>query len=162
MLTLKNIKDWLKMLDVKTVDEIDNMSVKEINNVKLKELFTKGCVIADNFYVGKLDNKKPKSIGVYQLQTNNMNIALGGLENTKIKEKSVSILIHWNNNADETELKALELYYKFMRARNFYITNNILVNYIELLVPEPIDVGTDNSNIYERVIQARFFYKEVE
>ena len=161
MLTLKNIKDWLKMIDVKTVAEIDKMTVREVNNLKVKELFTKGCIIADNFYIGKLDNKKQKSIGVYQLQTTAPNIAVGGVKNTKAKEKNVSILIHWNDNADETELKALELYYKFMKSRNFYITNDILVNYIDLLVPEPIDVGTDNANVYERVIQARFYYEEV-
>lgn len=162
MLRLVDIKNWLIKLDVKTVAEINKMSVREIHNLKVKELFSKGYVVADHFYIGKLNNKKQKSIGVYQLQTTNSNIAVGGLDNTKIKEKTVSILIHWNNNADETELKALELYYKFMNARNFNITDNILVNYIELLVPEPVDVGTDSSNIYERVIQAKFYYKESE
>ena len=162
MLRLVDIKNWLIKLDVKTVAEINKMLVREIHNLKVKELFSKGYVVADHFYIGKLDNKKQKSIGVYQLQTTNSNIAVGGLDNTKIKEKTVSILIHWNNNADETELKALELYYKFMNARNFNITDNILVNYIELLVPEPVDVGTDSSNIYERVIQAKFYYKESE
>lgn len=162
MLRLVDIKNWLVKLDVKTVAEINKMSIMELHNLKVKELFSKGYVVADHFYIGKLDNKKQKSIGVYQLQTTNPNIAVSGLKNTKCKEKTVSILIHWNNNADETEVKALELYYKFMNARNFYITNNILVNYIDLLVPEPIDVGTDSSNIYERVIQARFYYKEVD
>ena len=152
MLRLVDIKNWLIKLDVKTVAEINKMSVREIHNLKVKELFSKGYVVADHFYIGKLDNKKQKSIGVYQLQTTN----------SKCKEKTVSFLIHWNNNADDTEVKALELYYKFMNARNFYITNNILVNYIDLLVPEPIDVGTDSSNIYERVIQARFYYEEVD
>ena len=162
MLRLVDIKNWLVKLDVKTVAEINKMSIMELHSSKVKELSSKGSVVADHFYIGKLDNKKQKSIGVYQLQTTNPNIAVGGLKNTKCKEKTVSILIHWNNNADETEVKALELYYKFMNARNFYITNNILVNYIDLLVPEPIDVGTDSSNIYERVIQARFYYKEVD
>ena len=143
MLRLVDIKNWLVKLDVKTVAEINKMSVRELHNLKVKELFSKGYVVADHFYT-------------------NPNIAVGGLKNTKCKEKTVSILIHWNNNADETEVKALELYYKFMNARNFYITNNILVNYIDLLVPEPIDVGTDNANVYERVIQARFYYEEVD
>lgn len=79
-----------------------------------------------------------------------------------MQRKDCKYFNSWNNNADETEVKALELYYKFMNARNFYITNNILVNYIDLLVPEPIDVGTDNANVYERVIQARFYYEEVD
>ena len=162
MLRLVDIKNWLVKLDTKTIGDINKLAVKDVNNLTVKQLFAKGYIVADHFYIGKLDNKKQKSIGVYQYSTTNMNIAVGGLDNTKIKEKTVSILIHWNNNADETELKALELYYKFMNARNFNITDNILVNYIELLVPEPVDVGTDSSNIYERVIQAKFYYKESE
>ncbi len=161
MLRLVDIKNWLIDLDVTAIAEINKMSTKEINDSRLKEIFSNGYIVADHFYIGKLNNKKQKSIGVYQLQTTKNNIAVGGLKNTKSKEKTVSFLIHWNNNADDTELKALELYYKFMNIRNFYITDNILVNYIDLLVPEPIDVGTDDFNVYERVIQARFYYEEV-
>ena len=109
----------------------------------------------DNYYIGKLNSKKDESIGVYQLKTSNeANVA-------KILEKSVSILIHWNANAKETEQKSLEVYNKFLESRNFVI-NNIKVNYIRLLVPEPVDVGTDSKNIYERVIQAIFYYEKKE
>jgi hypothetical protein len=49
MLELVEIKDWLKTLETG----------------------------ADNFYIGKLDNKKEKSIGVYQLKTTGLpNIAI--------------------------------------------------------------------------------------
>lgn len=30
---------------------------------------------------------------------------------------------------------------------------------IELLVPEPVDVGTDNSGVYERVIELKIYYE---
>ena len=162
MLGLADIKDWLVKLDTKTIADINSMAVEEVNDLSIKQLFKSGYIIADHFYIGKLDNKKEKSIGVYQLQTSNPpNIAIGGLSNTKIFEKPISILIHWNKNAKETELKALELYYKLLNSRNFTI-NNCKVNYIRLLVPEPVDVGTDSSNIYERVIQAIFYYEKEE
>ena len=162
MLTLADIRDWLIKLDVKTVSKINSSAVNEINQVNIKQLFKNGYVIADHFYIGKLDNKKERSIGVYQLKVNEPpKIALGGLGNTNTMEKSVSILIHWNANAKETELKAVELYYKFFYLRDFYI-NDVKVNYIKLLVPEPIDIGTDNSNIYERVIEATFYYEREE
>ena len=162
MLGLADIKDWLKKLDAISVSDIQKMSVKELNDLTLKQLSKDSCIIADHFYIGKLDNKKEKSIGVYQLERSSApGVAIGGLDTTKTMEKSVSILIHWNNNAKETELKAMELYSKFLCLRNFTI-NNIKVNYIRLLVPEPIDVGTDSSNIYERVIQATFYYEKME
>lgn len=135
LLGLADIRDWIKTLNY---------------------------TASENCYIGKLDNKKDKSIGVYQLKTSNeSNIAVGGIDNTKTMEKSVSILIHWNTNAKETEQKAYEIYNDLLNAKNFII-NNIKVNYIKLLVPEPVDVGTDSKNIYERVIQAIFYYEKKE
>lgn len=133
MISLADIRDWIRTLNI---------------------------TISENHYIGKLDNKKDKSIGVYQLQKgDSANIAIGGIDNTKIFEKSVSILIHWNTNAKETEEVALELYKKILNSRNFEISE-YKVNYIKLLVDEPIDVGTDEKNIYERVIQATFYYEK--
>lgn len=135
LLGLADIRDWIKSLNY---------------------------TASENCYIGKLDNKKDKSIGVYQLKTSNeVNVAIGGIDNTKTLEKSVSILIHWNKNAKETEQKSYEIYNKFLESKEFVI-NNIKVNYIRLLVPEPIDVGTDEKNIYERVIQAIFYYENKE
>jgi len=135
LLGLADIRDWIKTLNY---------------------------TASENCYIGKLDNKKDKSIGVYQLKTSNeSNVAIGGIDNTKTMEKSVSILIHWNTNAKETEQKAYEIYNKFLNAKEFVI-NEIKVNYIKLLVPEPVDVGTDSKNIYERVIQATFYYEKKE
>lgn len=135
LLGLADIRDWIKTLNY---------------------------TASENCYIGKLDNKKDKSIGVYQLKTSNeSNIAVGGIDNTKTMEKSVSILIHWNTNAKETEQKAYEIYNDLLNAKHFII-NNIKVNYIKLLVPEPVDVGTDSKNIYERVIQAIFYYEKKE
>lgn len=135
LLGLADIRDWIKTLNY---------------------------TASENCYIGKLDNKKDKSIGIYQLKTSNeSNVAIGGIDNTKTMEKSVSILIHWNTNAKETEQKAYEIYNKLLNEKNFII-NNIKVNYIKLLVPEPIDVGTDSKNIYERVIQATFYYEKKE
>ncbi len=160
-LGLADIKDWLKRLDTKTVSDVCKMSIKELNQTIVKELTNKS-LIADYIYIGKLDNKKEKSIGIYQLKRSNPpNIAIGGFSNTKIMEKSISILIHWNKNAKETELKAYEIYYKLLCLRDFKI-NNRKVNFIKLLVPEPIDVGTDSSNVYERVIEATFYYEKEE
>lgn len=135
LLGLADIRDWIKTLNY---------------------------TASDNHYIGKLDNKKDKSIGIYQLRTSNeSNIAIGGIEKTKTLEKSVSILIHWNQNAKETEEKSYEIYSDLLNKKDFII-NDIKVNYIRLLVPEPVDVGTDNSNVYERVIQATFYYEKKE
>lgn len=76
MLGLADIRNWLKTLENK----------------------------ADNYYIGKLDNKNNKSIGVYQGK--NIippRITLGGSENSSYEVKAITVLIHWNLNARETE-----------------------------------------------------------
>lgn len=132
MLTLKMIRDWLKTLELG----------------------------ANNFYIGKLDNKLDKSIGVYSSkQTLNPYIALGGLASTSFRKKAITFLIHWDKNQDRTEQAALLFYSKLEEKTNILISGS-KTNYIELLENEPIDVGTDDNGVYERVINAVFYYEK--
>ena len=106
---------------------------------------------AQNYYIGKLDNKQMYSIGVYQRKTNvEPRIAIGGRNLASYDVKSVSILIHHNQNANETEKRANYLFNQILKAENVVI---------RLLSNEPIDVGTDDNNVYERVIELDFYYK---
>ncbi len=115
--------------------------------------------IGEHFYIGKLDNKLEKSIGIYQRKSSGRaDIALGGLDCTKTETKHISILIHWNKYADQTEKAAQELYDKFLRVTNLTIAGKH-VNYLRLEVSEPVDVGTDDSGIYERVIWLDLIYE---
>ena len=53
----------------------------------------------DNVYIGKLDNKQQKSIGVYNRNSSGPpNIALGGLDCTSYEVRPVSLLVHWNRS----------------------------------------------------------------
>lgn len=132
-MTLADVRDWVKTLG-----------------------------IGEHFYIGKLDNKKEKSVGVYQRKpSGRADIAIGGLKFTKTAIKQVSVLIHWNKYADETEDAAQELYDKLLRVKEVTIAGKH-VNYIRLEVPEPIDVGTDDNGVYERVIWLDFIYEREE
>lgn len=134
LLELADIRDYLKTLDT----------------------------AAENFYIGKLENKKEKSIGVYQLDTDAPIISLGGLDCTAYQKKSVSILIHWNKNAKETEIESYKLYNQLLKIRNLKI-NDIPIRVVNLLTNEPVDIGTDEkTGVYERVIQLEFYYDRKE
>lgn len=114
--------------------------------------------IADFFYAGKLDAKKEKSIGVYQLKrTMPPNVAYSRLET--YERKGVTLLVHWNKNATETETAAFMLYEK-LRAVDFLRLNETNVLYLELLQSEPVDVGSDENGVYERVIDLILYYKK--
>ena len=121
MLGLADIRNWLKTLENK----------------------------ADNYYIGKLDNKNNKSIGVYQGK--NIippRITLGGSENSSYEVKAITVLIHWNLNARETEEFSYRLFEEILK-QNSVVINNHRIKMIKLNTNEPIDVGTDEKGIYE-------------
>ncbi|MGP1505179.1 MAG: phage tail terminator protein [Eggerthia catenaformis] len=132
MLTLKMIKDWLKTLDLG----------------------------AEHFYIGKLDNKNEKSLGVYNMNTSVMaDVAIGGKENTKTGKKYITLLIHWDKNMDHTEVAAYKIYNKLSYLTNVEI-EGIDVDYIELPDNEPIFVDTDKNGVYEMVINLIIYFKK--
>ena len=118
-----------------------------------------GIAADDNVYIGKLDNKKQKSIGVYSRPGSGQpNIALGGPDYTTFDTKQVSLLVHWNKSKDETETTACELFEKLRNASSLTI-GDTHINYLRLMVPEPQDVGTDDNGVYEYVIWLDFIYQ---
>lgn len=126
---LSDVKDWLKTLNV-----------------------------AEHYYVGKLDNKQDKSLGVYQRSAGTSGIALGGIDNTKHSVKRISLLLHWNNNAKETEIAAMELYNK-LTTTDHPIIGDTQVYCIMMQTAEPEDVGSDDKGIYERVIWMDIYFE---
>ena len=130
-MTLAEVRDWLKTIST-----------------------------AEHFYIGKLDAKQDKSLGVYSRAALGQppDIALGGLSCTKTAVKQVSLLLHWNQNAKETEAAAQALFEAIQAAEPIQI-GQTQVAFFQLLVPEPVDVGTDDNGVYERVIWVDFYYR---
>jgi hypothetical protein len=130
-MTLRDVMEWLQGLEAK----------------------------ADNYYCGTLDVKKNKSIGVYQLKSRlGSQMAIGGRDNTKTRSKAISLLVHWTQNSDDTEKFAKALYDELEGVKNAAMGGHT-VNYIDLLQYEPVDVGTDERGIFERVIECVFYYQ---
>ena len=120
-----------------------------------------GLGIADNnnVYCGKLDNKKDKSIGVYNLNRQRPpQTAVGGLNNSSYRIKSISILVHWNTSVRDTE-KAAEQLYNMLRDTNNKIINETKLLFNKMQVDGPVDVGTDDKGIFESVIELDIYYE---
>jgi hypothetical protein len=114
---------------------------------------------AANYYCGTLDNKKDESFGVYQLKERRArDIAIGGQATTKTGVKAISVLVHWTKSTRDTEAVAGRLYADLVNA-SAPIIGGKKVNYINLLHDEPIDVGTDENGICERVIEFVIYYE---
>ena len=130
MITLAEIRDWIKTFNA-----------------------------ANNYYIGKIDNKQENSIGIYQRKTiDGPRVAIGGRTLASYDVKSISILIHWNKNANETEKRTQYLYNRLFEAESVVI-GETPIKMIALLQNEPVDVGTDDNNVYERVIELDLYYE---
>ena len=130
MITLAEVRDWIKTFNA-----------------------------ANNYYIGKIDNKQENSIGIYQRKTiDGPRVTIGGRTLASYDVKSISILIHWNKNANETEKRAQYLYNRLFEAESVVI-GGTPIKMIALLQNEPVDVGTDDNNVYERVIELDLYYE---
>ena len=119
-----------------------------------------GIAEDSNIYIGKLDAKQEKSIGVYnRSSTAPPKIPLGGAKLGSYGVKQLSLLVHWNKSKLEAEKTANKLYMKLMQARNECIGEKKLL-FNQMMVPEPQDVGTDDNGIYEYVIWLDLIYSK--
>lgn len=82
--------------------------------------------------------------------------AVGGYK--KYDTKSISVLVHWNNNSKETEQAAAELF-EILETQKQFMIKDTKVDFLSMQVPEPVDVGTDDKGIYERVIWFDIYYE---
>jgi hypothetical protein len=109
------------------------------------------------YTVGTINAKRDRSVGVYQLHRQNeaKGCVGGGIQTGR---KAVSLLVHWNTNATETEqaagrlLTALKTNYRAQQIGAF------TANYVRPLNNEPIDVGQDDAGVYERVVELEIYY----
>ena len=118
--------------------------------------------ISDHVYMGKLDAKKEKSIGVYNSKHEHpYKTAIGGSELESYGTKYVTLLVHWNKSPRDTEKAANDLFERVRQAREVTV-NNMLIKVIQPLTDGPVDVSTDDAGIYGMVIEAAVIYRKGE
>lgn len=129
---LVEIRDWLKTLNV-----------------------------AEHYYIGRLENKKEKSLGVYSRADRGAFpvMAVGGVDCSGYDIKRISLLLHWNRNAAETEEAAQNLWGCLFPVGDIVIPSGSRIQYIQPTVPEPVSVGNDDNGIYEYVIEMNIYYR---
>lgn len=115
--------------------------------------------LADRVYMGKMDSKPDKAIGVYNSKhTHAYSTAIGGSELESYGVKYVTILVHWNKSPRDTEAVAMALFEAVRNIREVTI-NNATIKFVQPLY-EVQDVGTDDAGVYEMVIEAAFVFKK--
>lgn len=122
--------------------------------------YTKGLKLSEHTYMGKMDAKMEKSIGVYNSKhSHGHKTAIGGPELESYGTKYVTFLIHWNKSPSDTEKAAVALFNALREVSN-EVTNRTQIQFIQMLTSEPVDVGADDSGIHEMVIEAAVVYRK--
>lgn len=121
--------------------------------------YIEGLNITENVYMGKMDGKEEKSIGVYHSKhTHAYKTAIGGpaLESHGIKH--VTLLVHWDKSPRNTEKVTKDLFKALLETREKTI-NETKIKFIQPLY-EPQNVGTDDNGVYEMVIEVAVIYEK--
>lgn len=117
--------------------------------------YVKSLGVSDSVYMGKLDSKPEKSIGVYNSKHQHpYSTALGGPSLRSYEVKYITLLVHWNKSPQETENAGKQLFEAVTAAREETI-NNKTIKFVQPLY-ELQDVGTDDFGVYEMAIEAAF------
>ena len=117
-----------------------------------------GIAEDSHVYIGKLDNKQEKSIGVYHRKGDGPPLtALGGIDCSSYDVRRLSLLIHWARNASASEEAAYQLY-EALRCKKDITIGNHDIRFLILQTPEPVDIGTDDNGVYEYVIWVDLIY----
>lgn len=121
--------------------------------------YISSLAIDDQVYIGKLNNKKEHSIGIYHRKEEGPPVtALGGREYSSYDICRISFLVHWDKDVRASERAAYKFYEKLQDVSSLVI-GETPVHFLILQVPEPVDVGTDDNGVYEYVIWVDFVYQ---
>lgn len=112
--------------------------------------------LAENYYIGKIDNSKLKTVGIYPLAAMRRVEAVG--KESSYDVAGFRLLVHWNKNARQTEDAARNVFEK-LRYINSLDMGNIHVDYIDLTDGEPVFLGTDENGVYEYHIAGNIYYR---
>lgn len=122
---------------------------------KLLKDYLKTKIYCENWYVGKIDRNKEEAICLYANKRNIERISKFKILQT-YSILPVTLLIRWSKNYEKVEKKASEIY-ELLEGSSFLINSKRC--YIKALYESPIDLGTDDNNVFEQSIEFNLYYE---
>jgi hypothetical protein len=105
--------------------------------------------------IGKIDNNQEKAICFYNSKRNSEYVGVfGGIKNKSTNIKPITILLRYTKNQNDAEIMAQKIY-DFYNERSFFIDSKRV--FVEMIYNEPINLGTDDNNVYEYSIELNFY-----
>lgn len=122
---------------------------------QIKDYFKDKFNWSDSISIGKIDDNKEKALCFYN---SNRQLAyspvIGGKNNKSTYMKPITILLRYTKNQNDAEIKAQEIY-EFFEEKTFYIEKKRI--FTQMYTEEPINLGTDDKNVYEYSIEINLF-----
>ena len=115
-----------------------------------KDYFKEAFNWTEAISIGKIDNSKEKAICFYNSNRGSYETTINN-KTTNIKH--ITILLRYTKNQDMAEKKAMEIY-NFFDKKLFHIKLKQIFTIMQCA--EPINLGTDEKNIYEFSIEIDF------
>ncbi len=120
-----------------------------------KDYFKKEFNWTDSISIGKIDNNQEKAICFYNSKREQAYIGtLGGKTNRSTDIKPITILLRYTKNQDSAEQMAQKIF-EFFEERTFFINSKRI--FTMMPYNSPIDLGTDDRNVYEYSIELDFY-----
>lgn len=118
--------------------------------------YLKTLDVAEHYSVGKIENSKMKSLGIYGDSSTRRVESIGN--NSSYGTQRIRLLLHWNKSAVETEIASKNLFDSIRYITDLDLTS-AYIEYIDWDYNSPIFVGTDDNGVYEYVISGIVFYR---
>jgi len=118
----------------------------------------KTIIDCPSWFAGGLRTTDEKAIVIYNGNAFTNPMAIGGLKNSSYKGKGIRVLVHWNKNVRDSELKAQEVYDTLHGITNVEIAGKRIIQF-NMRDPEPVWLGVDGSGIYEYVIDLEIIHE---
>ena len=120
-----------------------------------KDYFKENFKWTGSISTGKIDNNQEKAICFYHSQRNSGYVGVfGGIKNKSTNIKPVTILLRYTKNQNSAEMMAQQIY-DFFNERSFFINRKRI--FTQMIYSEPINLGTDENNVYEYSIELDFY-----
>ncbi len=118
--------------------------------------YLKTLGVAEHYYIGKIDNFKEKTVGLYSMPFAERVEAFG--KQSSYDVAGVRILVHWNKSMSETEAAARRLYSAIRYIQDVQMSDKY-VFYVDLSIGEPQFLGSDENGVYEYHIMGFIYYR---
>lgn len=132
--------------------------ITKILTTKVKDYLKTVIKECSKWYVGKMEDNQEKAIAIYSNRRNLTKIS----DFKKLQSYGIlpiTLLLRWTKNYTKAEAKANEIY-ELLNCSSFFIDDYKCS--IKCLYEGPIDLGSDENNVFKFSIELNLLYRKGE